>query len=176
MVLSCGPGGNSNPARYGTVRVFVEFEPANDHASIDDTLAAMSALGPSFIRAASRSEADVSFVRATETTGVTVPCMTGDTTARIVAVRVSDLCQCDGGACVPGSESQRVQFIVAHALGHWTGMDDVGQASGVLGRGNVMDARGAATRTAAGFVEEWLGNTVFHPTDADIAEFRRVHP
>jgi hypothetical protein len=154
------------------VRVFVEFEPADDRDTLNETLAAMSALGPTFIRAQTRAEASVIVVSGSG------PCLTADTAARTIAVRNFDMCQCEGGSCFDGlTLRQSFQLVIAHALAHWVGVDGhVGTAFGIIGRGNVLDGRGPMTRTASGFVELAVGNGVFRPTDADIAEYRRTHP
>lgn len=70
MLFGCGPGNltNYNPARYGTVRVWIDSAfTANQVPPIERSMNAAQVVGPAIVRATSQSESDVAIMRGPDT-------------------------------------------------------------------------------------------------------------
>lgn len=165
--VGCDPPSQADPARYGTVSVFIAPEWLDvDEARIRDELVILSALGPRFVEAGEggRSTARV-IVQPYDSEGCTLGAGRWLVGSRVVEIDPT---------CTPGDTAfrQAVGHEVGHALGLQHCCRHEGEAADCspVGFGDAM-----MNPSLSGGGESFdpaLANDA--PTPLDLAEFRRV--
>lgn len=172
-LAGCDPPSQADPARYGTVRVFIDPEWLDvDEALIVRELARLEALGPAFVSA---GEGGRSTARVAVQAFVSRDCTT-DAAHWEVGSRVVEIDR----TCFT-SESTFSQAI-GHEIGHALGMGhvclragDAAECSPVGFGPAMMNPRISADGPGPGFHEAWLDALgEADPTPLDLAEYRRV--
>ena len=172
-MFGCEPPSQHDPARYGTVSVYVDPEWLDiDDALIVEQLGRLNALGPRFVRA---PEGGRSTSRVAVQAFVSRDC-SRDAAHWEVGSRVVELDR----TCFP-SEST-FQQAVGHVIGHALGMQHIcihqgdAEVCSPIGFGPaMMNPRINGNDPGPSFTEAWGGELgEVDPTAADLEEFRRV--
>lgn len=172
-LMGCDPPSQADPARFGTVTVFIAPEWLNiDKERIRAELVNLNALGPLFVESGegNRSISRI-VVQPFDSNGCTLGAGRWIVGSRVVEVDPT---------CTPGDTAFRQ--AVGHEVGHALGMshicqhpDDAPDCSPVGHGPAMMNPQLGGSSTPIGFNEAFNGRLAEdQPTVLDLAEYRRI--